>query len=203
MAKISKSVFWIIIFASALFIAIQSSAYIYAPLSEVRLKPDDGEALAFRLHGLGGILALVFGPLQFIGYLRRNHAIVHHWIGGLYVVAVAIGATGAVIMAANPIGNEANSFAFYMLAALWVLSTAQGFRFALQRNFTEHKKWMLRSYALTFAAVTLRFGIGGLIFGLSFPEAAAYTVVAWASWTINLIILEWFLLPALMRRSAK
>ncbi len=203
MAVIIKSIFWVIIFASALYIAVQSSVYIYTPLSEVRLKPDDGEALAFRLHGVGGVLALVLGPLQFIGYFRKNHALVHRWIGGLYVVAVAIGATGAAIMAANPIGNEANSFAFYMLAALWVLSTAQGFRFALQKNFMEHKKWMLRSYALTFAAVTLRFGIGALIFGVSFSETAAYTVVAWASWTINLIILEWFLLPALTRHSAK
>ena len=52
---------------------------------------------------------------------------------------------------------------------------------------------MMRSYALTFAAATLRLQLGLLIaLGLSFEQA--YLIVPWSSWIINLIIVEWWLL---------
>ncbi|HEX4097339.1 MAG TPA: DUF2306 domain-containing protein [Caulobacteraceae bacterium] len=35
-------------------------------------------------------------------------------------------------------------------------ATAQAWRYAKARDFLRHQRWMTRSYALTFAAVTLR-----------------------------------------------
>ena len=39
---------------------------------------------------------------------------------------------------------------------VWCYVTAQGLRAMLERRYAEHGEWMVRSYALTFAAVTLR-----------------------------------------------
>jgi hypothetical protein len=49
---------------------------------------------------------------------------------------------------------------------------------------------MIRSYALTFAAVTLRIWLPFLIgiLGLTFIEA--YKIVAWLSWIPNILVAE-------------
>jgi len=66
-----------------------------------------------------------------------------------------------------------------------------------------HQQWMIRSYALTLAAVTLRLQLGvyqqGM--GLSFDES--YDLVAWSSWIPNLIIAEWLFNQAPIGRSAR
>ena len=49
----------------------------------------------------------------------------------------------------------------------------QGWLTARARRFDEHRRWMIRSFALTFAAVTLRLYLPlGMMAGLSFNEMA-------------------------------
>jgi len=56
-----------------------------------------------------------------------------------------------------------------------------------------HRRWMLRSYAFTFAAVTLRIYLPiALTAGLPFIDA--YQTISWACWVPNLIVVEWWLL---------
>jgi Predicted membrane protein (DUF2306) len=60
----------------------------------------------------------------------------------------------------------------------------------LHRDIQSHRQWMVRAYALTFAAVTLRLWL--VIFqvtGVDFAEG--YVAVAWLSWVPNLIVAEW------------
>jgi hypothetical protein len=57
------------------------------------------------------------------------------------------------------------------------------------RRYAEHRRWMIRSYALTCAAITLRIILPvGLASGLEF--STSYLLAAWGSWTINLVIAE-------------
>ena len=52
---------------------------------------------------------------------------------------------------------------------------------------------MLRSYALTLAAVTLRVYLPlSQIYGIDF--IAAYQAIAWLCWVPNLVIVDWFVL---------
>jgi hypothetical protein len=52
-----------------------------------------------------------------------------------------------------------------------------------------HRRWMIRNYSLTFAAVTLRLWIPILmVAGNDFPST--YTTVAWLAWVPNLIVAE-------------
>ena len=55
-----------------------------------------------------------------------------------------------------------------------------------------HERWMIRSFSLTFAAVTLRLYIPiGMIAG--FPFNQAYVAIAWLCWVPNLMAAELFL----------
>ena len=79
---------------------------------------------------------------------------------------------------------------FLSLAILWLLFTSLALRAALRRDFRNHERWMMRSFALTFAAVTLRIY---LPIGISLNNggfALPYTIIAWLSWVPNLLIME-------------
>ena len=51
---------------------------------------------------------------------------------------------------------------------------------------------MIRSFALTFAAVTLRIWLGiSQASGMDFD--VAYPVIAWVAWVPNLLVAEWWI----------
>jgi len=60
-------------------------------------------------------------------------------------------------------------FGFGSLAVLWASTTYRGYRAARNRDFASHQAWMIRSFALTFAAPTLGSGYSSsyvqLLFG--------------------------------------
>ena len=82
---------------------------------------------------------------------------------------------------------------FIVQATLWFYFTAMAFDRIKKRDITAHRQWMWRSYALTFAAVTLRVYIylTSWTFDLGQPEA--YATLAWLSWVPNLIVVEVYL----------
>jgi len=60
---------------------------------------------------------------------------------------------------------------------------------------------MMRNFAMAFGAVTLRIYLGALTAsGASFIEA--YQTVSWLAWVPNLVIVEWYLALARVRRPA-
>ncbi|MBK8802471.1 MAG: DUF2306 domain-containing protein [Fibrobacteres bacterium] len=77
---------------------------------------------------------------------------------------------------------------------LWILSTViaalLGWRLRTRPDLrVPHHQWMLRSYALTSAAITLRLWLPlGMLAGLDF--LAAYVVIAWLCWVPNLLVAE-------------
>jgi hypothetical protein len=77
-------------------------------------------------------------------------------------------------------------------AALVALSLALGpFQFwaALRERRSGLHRWMVRNFALTFAAVTLRLWLpGSVVSGV--PFGIAYPIVAWLCWVPNLVFAE-------------
>ncbi|MNH34448.1 hypothetical protein D3C79_950460 [compost metagenome] len=63
-----------------------------------------------------------------------------------------------------------------------------------KRNIQGHQKWMLRNYALTFAAVTLRIWLPlfTVLFGFDHFQYS-YAVIAWLCWVPNFIVMEWYI----------
>ena len=75
-------------------------------------------------------------------------------------------------------------------------ATTQAWRYARERRFAEHRRWMIRSFAMTFAAVTLRLYLPiAPLLGYDFMDG--YRITAWAGWVGNLIVVELW-----MRRSS-
>jgi hypothetical protein len=60
------------------------------------------------------------------------------------------------------------------------------------RDRAAHRVWMIRSYAITCSAISLRALLPiGMGFGASFN--GSYTFAAWACWIVNLAITEFII----------
>jgi len=80
---------------------------------------------------------------------------------------------------------------FFILDVLWIYTTFIALRFALMRQFEAHRRWILRSFALSCAAISLRVLLP--LLSLVFSFETSYALVAWLSWSINLVIVEIYL----------
>jgi uncharacterized membrane protein len=140
-------------------------------------------------HAGGGVLALLVGPWGFWGALRDKYTGLHRWMGRIYLVAVLVGGVAGLYMATMAFGGLPTRMGFIMLALLWLCTGGMAYRRIRRGDFVRHREWMIRNYALTFAAVTLRLWIP-LFLAMGYGFLEAYATVAWLSWFPNLLIAE-------------
>jgi hypothetical protein len=125
--------------------------------------------------------------------LRTRFLTGHRWIGRTYVICVALGGSAGFVMATVSPGGLPAYVGFGLLASLWLFTTGAAYRHIRAGNQQSHRRWMIRSYALTFAAVMLRIYLPlSLRFGMAFDPA--YQTIAWLCWVPNLVVAEWLML---------
>ena len=149
-----KSVLWIFLGITALFVFITSELLLvadYPMYHGYRLQVIADRDLLIP-HSLCGIIALLAGPVQFSSRFRQRHLKFHRALGRIYVISVVIGAFTGVALAAGRPGLPGTS----MQAAAWIVCTAAAFITARNRQIAQHRQWMARSYAVTFTFVSSR-----------------------------------------------
>lgn len=147
--------------------------------------------LSFYAHvGLAPV-ALALLPFQFWQGLRQRRPAVHRWLGRAYGLVILLSGLGALGMALGTTSGPVAAVGFGLLGLGWLGATGWGIWQAMAGNIANHRAWMIRSAAMTFAAVTLRLYLPAL-FALM-GEEAGYTLVAWLAWVPNLIAAEWYL----------
>lgn len=144
------------------------------------------------VHVAGAATALLVGPLQFLPWVRRRFPAVHRTLGRVYVVGCLAGGVGGLVMAFGSTAGPIATVGFASLAVCWITANVQGWRLAVARRFDDHRAWMLRSFAMTFAAVTLRIYIVALPM-MGVASIDAYRAAAFVSWIPNLILVEFYL----------
>jgi uncharacterized membrane protein len=144
------------------------------------------------LHIAGGVTALLLGPLQFVRRIRERLPRLHRASGRIYIAACAVGAPAGFMLAIGTIAGPVAAVGFAIPAVLWALFTFLGVRLAILRRFDEHREWMIRSYAITANAITLRLMLP-LSAMLGFDFLPAYRVIAWLGWITNLVLFELYL----------
>lgn len=181
------------------------AAYALLPLGTV-LHPDIRASFASHgpvmvyVHVFGAAMALALGPLQFWPALRTMRPRLHRWLGGAYLVlGVAAGGLSGLFLAVNAFGGEWSRAGFGALAVLWMATGVVALLRILQGDVQAHRRWMMRNYALAFAAVTLRLYLPALIVG-GLTMDVAYPIVAWLCWVPNLVAVQWLLLRTEARR---
>jgi uncharacterized membrane protein len=147
---------------------------------------------ALYSHVFAAAVALSLGAFQFSTRLRTGRPQLHRWMGRIYLgVGVLIGGVAGLIMSTHAFGGTPARLGFGTLAVVWLFTGARAYLAIRGGDIATHRRWMVRNFSLTFAAVTLRLylpisGVAGV------PFEVAYPIIAWIAWVPNLIVAEWW-----------
>lgn len=149
------------------------------------------ETIGILTHVFGAALALLIGPLQFVERWRRATPAVHRTLGKIYLaLGVLPGGVAGLYMAFHAYGGWIAQAGFGVGAVVWLTTAWLAYSTARRRDFVAHRAWMIRNFAMTFAAVTLRIQLGSS-FAAGIDFDVFYPIVAWSSWVPNLVAAEW------------
>jgi len=150
--------------------------------------------IAFFIHVYASMWVLFAGFTQFSRRLQKNNPGLHRALGYVYVVDVLL-VTGpaGLLMGFYANGGLFSRIAFVLLAILWIYFTAMALIKAKKKDFKAHRNYMIRSYALTLSALTLRAWKYAITNSIELPPMDVYRAVAWLGWVINIGVAEYII----------
>ncbi len=193
----------------AAFLIFSLPPYLALDPSRSRIPPPPDFPAYYPLlvaHVLCGSIALVCVVFQVWPWFRNRHRTAHRRIGRTYVLAGVLpaGIVGLILAVQTPFGPVLR-VSSVLMALLWLGCTATGFAMARRRRFAEHRRWMIRSFALTTSIILNRFVAVATYLALHprldtafggsdtwFVQVTA-GITGWLSWTLALLAAEWWL----------
>lgn len=153
---------------------------------------------SYIIHFIGGTIMLAFAPIQFIPRIRKTRPKIHRYMGRVYVVSVIASAIAAIYIAIDKmiVTEKLVTFATGLigLAIASLVTTMTAYAMVRNRNFEQHREWMIRSYVVTLGFATFRIFtdlVNGTLFHIDGLEMA--TIMSWACWSLPLLVTEFFL----------
>lgn len=192
--------------AAATFLCLVTGAYaLMMVASGFDAVPEEVSSNAFlspaglRIHIGVTAVAIIVAPWQFARGLRRRLPLVHRSMGRIYLVTGFVGIGFGTVIALGSSQGLVAGLGFLFLGLAWLAVTAVAYRMVRDHDYEAHRRWMLRSFALIFGAVTLRLyipvsGVAG------FDFETAYPVIAWVNWVPNILLMEWWIRRDARRR---
>lgn len=201
----NKIIYWIIAIFSIL-IGLYPLVYLLVNMDEQGLLGSKNPEIlsnnvwqiAFYLHIYFGGISLLTGWSQFSKKLRAKRLKLHRILGKIYVIAVLISAMAGFYVAIYANGGLVAKLGFSFLAIGWFYTTLNAYTTIKRKEIQKHRKWMIRSYSLTLAAVTLRLWMPILpnLLEISFDDS--YIIISWLCWVPNIIIAEIYIRKAIL-----
>jgi len=115
------------------------------------------------------------------------------------------GGLAGLILAANTPFGPVIKVSSVLMALLWLGITLTGFVMARRGRFVEHRRWMIRSFALTCSIILNRFVAVTVFLVLQPQQNTTFAgnetwfvqvtagITGWLSWTVALLLAEWWL----------
>lgn len=157
--------------------------------------------LSFYTHVFSSMFVLVAGFSQFSSKLLTTKPLLHRRLGYAYVINILfVTGPAGVVMSFYANGGVYTRIAFISLSVLWIFFTSVAVYKAFKKDFSAHRAFMIRSYALTLSALSLR------IWKVFFAECSnlgpmdRYRIIAWLGWVLNLLIAECILMRQINKR---
>ncbi len=198
--KVKNYIIWPLLIILAIGVGLYPLAYLFGDMSGGLLASKPQAVLenslwnfGFYSHIMLGGLALIIGWLQFIEKLRKTRIDLHRKIGYTYVISVLLSGFAGLFISFYVTGAWHTKLGFFLLAVFWLWTTIMAVRAIREKNITSHQYWMMRSYALTLAAVTLRLWLPFFIGLLGWSFSESYKFAAWLCWLPNLFLMELYI----------
>ena len=192
-----KLLLWILFAILAIGVGLYPVAYTFLSMDQGLLDSKSDSLLTnpawnlfFYLHIYFGGITLLSGLTQFMKKLRSRRLQLHRILGKVYVLSVIISGIAGLYIAFYATGGIVASLGFGALAVFWLATTLTAYFYIRRKQIEIHRNWMLRSYALAFAAVTLRIYLPSFTMGLNWDFIPSYQAISWLCWVPNLIVAE-------------
>jgi uncharacterized membrane protein len=157
---------------------------------------------AFYIHVFTCFFCLFAGLTQFSKEVMRRQKKTHRLLGKIYVFNILfINVPVGMILAVNANGGLISKVAFSLLGVLWCYTTLMAWLYAKRKQFTLHRQFMIRSYALTLSALTLRLWKPVLMNLTTLDTYTIYQIDAWLGFGLNLLVAEWIIRREINQRS--
>ncbi|WP_413300007.1 DUF2306 domain-containing protein [Bacillus sp. 1P10SD] len=142
------------------------------------------------VHIVAGCTAFIIGPFQFFKKPVGKGASLHRKLGYIYVLSILFAGVAGMYLCWYATGGIISGLGFFMLDLLWLVTTGIALRMVLQKKFAAHRRWMIRSYAVTFAFVTFRLYLLPFTLLLNLSIQTAIQMSSWLCWITNLLLIE-------------
>ena len=147
--------------------------------------------LAFFSHVYTSIFVISLGLTQFSKTIRSRFSFIHKLSGKIYILLILlIACPSGLVMAYHANGGLIPQISFSILSILWFTFTLKAYTAIKKGNFQKHKNFMIRSYALTLSAISLRLFKYGIVSTFELPPMDTYKIVSVLGWVMNLAIAE-------------
>ena len=161
----------------------------------LRIKQDyidiDHWRIAFFIHVYASLWVLLAGFTQFSEQVRDLYPRLHRFFGYIYVTdVILITGPAGLLMGIYANGGITSKVSFVSLAIGWITFTTIALIKAKNGEWASHRDFMIRSYALTLSAVTLRAWKWGITNTMDVHPMDVYRIVAWLGWVPNIIVAE-------------
>ncbi|MCM3922843.1 DUF2306 domain-containing protein [Frankia sp. AiPs1] len=152
------------------------------------------------LHIAFGGVALLLSPLQLSARVRARVPRLHRVVGRITVAAICLAGTAGAALSTVNLAGPIGTAGFGLLAVLWASFAVTAVRAIRRGDVPAHRRWAIRTFALTYAAVTLRLWMlvmsavqigAGTDSDVAFDRA--YHVVPFLCWVPNLLVAQWLL----------
>lgn len=149
-------------------------------------------------HVFFAVPALLLGPWLFWARFRGMFPALHRNLGKIYVIACLLSAASSLPLGLGNSVGIVPRVGFSMLAVCWFFFTYTAYLCARRKDFVSHRRWMMRSYACTYAFVNVKiYALSMLFFGFETELWLLQTLQSCVSWTTNLLIVEVYLAATL------
>jgi Predicted membrane protein (DUF2306) len=150
--------------------------------------------IAFYTHVFTSLFTLCAGFTQFSTYVLQHHKKLHRAVGKMYAYNIfLINFPAGMIMAFYANGHWPSKVAFIILDCLWFWFTYKAVVAIKVKDIKKHKRFMIRSFALTCSAITLRMWKLILSHSFNIDPTTLYMIDAWMGFVPNLIFAEWLI----------
>lgn len=194
-------VFWVVLIMTALVAAVPFE-FIHRLLRLVHI-PMTPQAFPdfpvlnnslLIVHISAALPAAVFGPFLFSTRLREWWPALHRWLGNAYIYGAVISALTVVPLALSDPEGMVARIGFTMMASVWLITIWFGYTAVRNGDYVSHRRWMMRSYGLTFAFVHEHLTYRLLLPYDQFTVQGNATFTSMIGWMGDLLVIEIYLL---------
>jgi hypothetical protein len=146
---------------------------------------------SFYVHIASSWVVMMCGALQLIPVLYRKNPLWHRWVGRIYAATILVLACPSGLgLAVYANGGLTAQVGFTLQCVVWWWLTFQAWQHARHQRWEVHAQAMIRSLAVTLAAMSLRVESYLMYYYLGTKPIETYLTVTWISWVGNLLIAD-------------